>query len=121
MLRPGIRRLLGLDVARKERFQQELEDELQLHLELRAEQLRKRGLGDDEANRGSLRRRLCRPGVRNDLVDPDIPRDLHGLREAVGDFQLVLPRARRQEHAVEVDLVGIEPELADAQERQRKC
>ena len=42
MLRPGIRRLLGLDVPRKELIVRELEDELQLHLDLRAAQLEKR-------------------------------------------------------------------------------
>lgn len=49
MLRPGIRRLLGLDVARREVFARELEDELQLHLDLRAEQLRKQGLSAEAA------------------------------------------------------------------------
>lgn len=49
MLRPGIRRLLGLDVARKDIIVRDLEDELQLHLELRAQQLEKRGLSPEAA------------------------------------------------------------------------
>lgn len=48
-IRPGIRRLLGLDVVRKDRIAAELEDELQMHLELRAEQMRKLGMSEEMA------------------------------------------------------------------------
>ncbi|MEP6778280.1 MAG: ABC transporter permease [Gemmatimonadaceae bacterium] len=49
MLRPGVRRLFGLDVAQKDVIAAELEDELQLHLELRTEQLVRQGLSREDA------------------------------------------------------------------------
>ncbi|MDB4906291.1 MAG: permease [Gemmatimonadetes bacterium] len=44
MLRPGIRRLFGLDLPRTDRIAAELHDEMELHLELRTQQLIARGL-----------------------------------------------------------------------------
>lgn len=56
MLQPGIRRLLGLDVPRKDIIVAELEDELQLHLDLRAEQLQKSGMSPEAATSEALTR-----------------------------------------------------------------
>ena len=48
--RPGVRRLMGLDLPRPATIASELQDELQLHLDLRTEQLmRQHGMGRDEA------------------------------------------------------------------------
>lgn len=54
--RPRIRRLFGLDVARGDRIAAELEDELRLHLDLRAQQLQQRGLTAAQARAAAVAR-----------------------------------------------------------------
>ncbi|MEP6763038.1 MAG: ABC transporter permease [Gemmatimonadaceae bacterium] len=49
MLRPGVRRLFGLDIVQKNVVAAELEDELQMHIELRTEQLMQKGLSREAA------------------------------------------------------------------------
>ncbi len=51
----GVRRLLRLPPTR-ERLARDIDDEVRLHLELRADELRAQGLTDDEANAEALRR-----------------------------------------------------------------
>ncbi|MDQ3604915.1 MAG: permease prefix domain 1-containing protein, partial [Gemmatimonadota bacterium] len=56
MIRPGIRRILRLPLRSRELAEQELDEEIRLHLELRIEQLERQGLGPDEARAEALRR-----------------------------------------------------------------
>lgn len=56
MIRPGIRRLFRLPVRRGAPVAADLDDEIRLHLELRAEQLEKRGMPAAAARAEALRR-----------------------------------------------------------------
>jgi predicted permease len=56
MIRPGIRRLFRLPNRSGDLADQELDEEIRLHLELRAEQLERQGLGPDQARAEALRR-----------------------------------------------------------------
>lgn len=56
MIRPGIRKLLRLPRAGKHGAEQDLDREIQLHLQLRIEQLEKQGRTAEEARREALRR-----------------------------------------------------------------
>ncbi len=56
MIRPGIRRLFRLPLRRADQVEQELDAEIRLHVELRAERLRREGLAPDEAWAEALRR-----------------------------------------------------------------
>nr|MBA4159340.1 ABC transporter permease [Gemmatimonadota bacterium] len=56
MIRPGIRRILRLPLRSRELAEQELDEEIRLHVELRIEQLERQGLGPDEARAEALRR-----------------------------------------------------------------
>jgi putative ABC transport system permease protein len=57
VIRPGIRRLFQLPLRRRNHTEQELDEEIRLHLELRAEQLERRGM-TPEAARAEARRRF---------------------------------------------------------------
>ena len=56
MIRPGIRRFLRLPLRSRELAEQDLDQEILLHLELRVEQLKRQGLGPEEARAEALRR-----------------------------------------------------------------
>ncbi len=56
MIRPGIPRLFRLPAFRREMVEDELDDEIKLHLELRAAQLEARGLTPEAAREAALRR-----------------------------------------------------------------
>jgi predicted permease len=56
VIRSGIRRAFDLALRRRDRWEREVEDEITLHLALRAEQLAAAGMSDDEARREAVRR-----------------------------------------------------------------
>lgn len=56
LIRPGIRRLFALGTRTRARAEREVDEEIDLHLDLRAEQLRREGVPVDEARREALRR-----------------------------------------------------------------
>jgi predicted permease len=56
MIRAGVRRAFRLALRRRDRWEREVEDEIKLHLTLRAEQLVERGATPDEAYREAARR-----------------------------------------------------------------
>ncbi len=56
MIRDGIRRVFDLALRRRDRWEREVEDEIKLHLSLRAEQLAAEGLSHDDAHREAVRR-----------------------------------------------------------------
>jgi len=96
VIRPGIRRLFRLALYRRELSQRDLDEEIRLHLELRARELERAGLSPEQASAeaqrrfgemGEARRRLGaavrrrdRHGTLRELLD-DISQDLrYGLR-----------------------------------------
>ena len=56
MIRDGIRRVFDLALRRRDRWEREVEEEIKLHLSLRAEQLAAMGMSPDEAYQEALRR-----------------------------------------------------------------
>ena len=56
MIRAGVRRAFRLALRRRDRWEREVEDEIKLHLSLRAEQLVAQGATPDEAYREATRR-----------------------------------------------------------------
>jgi len=56
VIRPGIRRILRLPIRRRDLAERELDEEMRLHLELRAEQLEREGLSPEEARAEAWRR-----------------------------------------------------------------
>src|SRR5689334_3588254 len=56
MIRDGIRRVFDLALRRRDRWEREVEEEIKLHLLLRAEQLAQSGLSADEAHDEAVRR-----------------------------------------------------------------
>lgn len=56
MIRAGVRRLFHLALHRRDRWEREVEDEITLHLALRAEQLADQGLPPDAATNEAVRR-----------------------------------------------------------------
>ncbi|HEY6829877.1 MAG TPA: permease prefix domain 1-containing protein, partial [Gemmatimonadaceae bacterium] len=56
MIRAGIRRALSLALRRRDRWEREVEDEIKLHLTLRAEQLIDQGRSPDDAYAEAVRR-----------------------------------------------------------------
>lgn len=56
MIRPSIRRAFRLALRRRDRWERDVEDEIKLHLALRAEQLMERGATADDAFREAVRR-----------------------------------------------------------------
>ena len=97
MIRPGVRRLFRLPLRGEELADQEMDDEIRLHLELRAEQLQREGLtageawaeakrrfGSSDDTRDTLRRAARRTEKRvwaREWVH-ELGRDLHfGLRQ----------------------------------------
>jgi predicted permease len=67
MIRPGIRRLFRLPARGAERTEQDLEEEIQLHVELRAEQLQREGFSPEEALAEARRRFGTRDEVQGTL------------------------------------------------------
>ena len=59
MIRPGIRRLFRLPARGAEQADQDLEEEIQLHLELRAERLQREGMSAEAALAEALRRLMA--------------------------------------------------------------
>src|SRR5262249_32651021 len=56
MIRDGIGRVFDLALRRRDRWEREVEDEIKLHLALRAEQLAASGMSADDAYREAIRR-----------------------------------------------------------------
>ncbi|MGH7463494.1 MAG: permease prefix domain 1-containing protein, partial [Longimicrobiales bacterium] len=56
MIRPGVRRFFRLPLRRKSTVDERVEEEIRLHIELRIDQLMRRGLTRAEAQREALRR-----------------------------------------------------------------
>ncbi|HVX40127.1 MAG TPA: ABC transporter permease [Gemmatimonadaceae bacterium] len=56
MIRDGIRRVFSLALRRRDRWERDVEDEIKLHLTLRAEQLAAQGFGPDDAYAEAVRR-----------------------------------------------------------------
>lgn len=56
MIRDGIRRVFTLALRRRDRWERDVEEEIKLHLALRAEQLAATGLSDDDAYREAVHR-----------------------------------------------------------------
>ena len=56
MIRAGVRRFFHLALRRRDRWEREVEEEIKLHLILRAEQLADRGLPPDAAQAEAIRR-----------------------------------------------------------------
>ena len=56
MIRNGIRRVFDLALRRRDRWEREVEDEITLHLALRAEQLAAAGMSADDARQEAVRR-----------------------------------------------------------------
>ena len=67
MIRPGVRRLFRLPPRGVERTDEELEEEIRLHLELRAEQLQRGGLSAEDARAEAKRRFGSREEVQGTL------------------------------------------------------
>ena len=80
MIRTGIRRVLNLALHRRDRWEREVEDEIKLHLALRAEQLSAQGMSAEEAYREAVRkfgplsessaRLVARPAAVSDAFAP---------------------------------------------------
>ncbi|HEX5831573.1 MAG TPA: permease prefix domain 1-containing protein, partial [Gemmatimonadaceae bacterium] len=66
-IRPGIRRLFRLAVLRPERAREEADEEIRLHLRLRAEQLQRDGLSPEAARTEAERRFGLTDEVRRGL------------------------------------------------------
>jgi putative ABC transport system permease protein len=56
VIRPGIRRIFRLPLWRRDVAEQELDEEIRLHLELRAEQLERQGMTPETAQAEARRR-----------------------------------------------------------------
>ena len=56
MIRPGIRRLFRLPIRRQDLAEQDLDEEIRLHLDMRAEQLERQGLPPESAREEAVRR-----------------------------------------------------------------
>ena len=56
MIRENVRRWFHLSLRRRDRWEREVEDEIKLHLALRAEQLMARGAGANDAYDEAVRR-----------------------------------------------------------------
>jgi predicted permease len=56
VIRSGIRRAFDLALRRRDRWERDVEEEIKLHLALRAEQFATTGMSDDEAHREAVRR-----------------------------------------------------------------
>ena len=96
MIRAGIRRLFRLPPDDDARAEALIDEEIRLHLELRAEQLRRRGLADDEARAEAVRRFGPMDEARRELrraADQE-RRSMH-LRDSLDAFLLDLRHAAR--------------------------
>ena len=75
MIRPGIRRLLRLPIRGKDLAEQDLDEEIRLHLEMRAEQLERQGLSPEAARHEAVRRFGPADEARRTLRDAAMRRD----------------------------------------------
>ena len=80
VIRDGIRRVFDLALRRRDRWEREVEDEIKLHLALRAEQLAIGGMSDDEAHREAVRRFGPLSESRAMLLDAARHRETHMQR-----------------------------------------
>jgi putative ABC transport system permease protein len=88
VIRFGIPRAFRLALRRRDRWEREVEDEIKLHLSLRAEQLAARGASPDEAYREAVRRFGPLEESRARLVDAATRREQHMRRtEYVSDLR----------------------------------
>lgn len=67
MIRPGIRRLFRLPLRRRDLTERDLDEEIRLHLELRAEQLQSEGMSPEAARAEAMRRFGLRAESRQTL------------------------------------------------------
>ena len=97
MIRPGIRRLLRLPLSSRELAERETEEEVQLHLQLRAEQLERRGLSPEAARAEAARRFGPADASRRDLTRTARRREgKAAAREWVGELLRDLRFGARQ-------------------------
>ncbi len=96
MIRDGIRRVFDLALRRRDRWEREVEDEIKLHLALRAEQLASAGMAHDEAYREAVRRFGPLTESRSRLLDAAQHRETRMQRtEFVADARQDLAFALR--------------------------
>ncbi|HEX2191252.1 MAG TPA: ABC transporter permease, partial [Longimicrobiaceae bacterium] len=96
MIRPGVRRYFRLPIRRRDLLEQELEDEIGAHLEMRVEQLVRRGVPPGEARREALRRFGSVDDARRELFQAVREREtrMH-MREWLDDLRQDLVFAAR--------------------------
>ncbi len=102
MIRSGVRRAFRLALRRRDRWEREVEDEIKLHLTLRAEQLAAQGMSIDEAYGEAVRRFGPLTESRARLLDAARHREQHmqrtefrsDLRQDVGFALRTLGRQR---------------------------
>jgi putative ABC transport system permease protein len=88
VIRLGIPRAFRLALRRRDAWERDVEDEIKLHLSLRAEQLAARGAAPDEAYREAVRRFGPLSESRARLVDAAAHREQHMRRtEFFGDLR----------------------------------
>ena len=90
MIRAGIRRLFTLSLRRRERWEREVDDEIRLHLLLRAEQLVGTGRSPDDARQEAIRRFGAGPlsDTRTQLLTAARHREEHmRRREYLGELR----------------------------------
>ena len=96
MIRPGVRRLFRLPIRRRDLMEQELEDEIALHVEMRVEQLVRRGMPPEEAKREALRRFGSMEDARRELFQAARERESRiRMREWADDLRQDLGFAMR--------------------------
>jgi predicted permease len=101
VIRDGIRRVFDLALRRRDRWEREVEDEIKLHLALRADQLAATGMSDDEAYREAVRRFGPLNESRSRLLDAAQHRETRMQRtefvaDARQDFAFALRTLGRQ-------------------------
>src|SRR4051812_11654181 len=88
MIRGDIRRAFLLALRRRDRWEREVEDEIKMHLTLRAEQLMADGVSADAAYTEAVRRFGALDAARDRLLDAARNREQHMQRtEYVADLR----------------------------------
>lgn len=80
MIREGVRRFFNLALRRRDQWEREVEDEIRLHLQLRAEQLAAEGMSPDGATAEAVRRFGALSTSRARLLDAARHREHHMQR-----------------------------------------
>jgi len=80
MIREGVRRFFNLALRRRDQWEREVEDEIRLHLELRAEQLAAQGMSPEVATAEAVRRFGALSTSRARLLDAARHREHHMQR-----------------------------------------